>query len=124
MNDTLLRLLLIVIAAITLISGLAQLVAGPTVLGMIASPNALASHLFCTVGMFMAITGAMFLQTLLSRSHERAVPLWIMVQKFAAAILVGWGFAKGLFTALSLPVAAFDAITGVLTLIFWRRTKP
>lgn len=124
MNDALIRLLLIVIAAVTVLSGLAQLFAPDFVLSIVArEPNALGAHLFATVGMFMAITGAMFLQSLFARSAESAIPLWIGVQKIAAAILVGWAVASGLFTPLATGVAAFDAVTGVIAFIFWRRLR-
>jgi hypothetical protein len=121
-NDALLRLVLLIIAAITFLSGLTQVVAGSFVLSVLA-PDAgpAAAHMFQTVGMFMVITGAMFVQSLWTRSEEPAIPLWIAVQKFAAAILVTWGWLKGVLVPVVLVVAAFDAITGVLALTFWRR---
>lgn len=122
MNDALLRLTLLGIAAITAVSGLTQIVAGPRVLAIIApGAGADAAHLFGTVGMFMVITGAMFAQSLWRRSSEPAIPLWIAVQKLAAAVLVTWGWSKGLFAPVALGVAAFDALTGVLALVFWKR---
>ena len=122
MNDAFLRLLLILIAAITVVSGLVQLVAPDFVLGMIgASLRPPAPHLFATIGMFMLITGAMFLQTLLTRSSERAVPLWIGVQKVAACALVGLGVARGLFGMMALGVAGFDLISGLLAFLFLMR---
>ncbi|MCE8422108.1 hypothetical protein LZ190_26260, partial [Rhodovulum sulfidophilum] len=82
MNDAFLRLCLIAIAAITVISGAAQMIAGQTVMAIIAtSATPTEVHLFATIGMFMVITGAMFLQSLLTRSPESAIPLWIAVQK-------------------------------------------
>lgn len=122
MNDGLIRLLLIAIAAITVVTGLAQLVAPERLLALVArDPNALGSHLFATVGMFMVITGAMFLQCLLKRSTERAVPFWICVQKAAAAVLVVWAITRGLFVPLAAAVAAFDAATAILAFVFWNR---
>lgn len=122
MNDALLRLVLILIAAITVLSGLTQLLAPDLVLSMIApQANAATAHVFATVGMFMVITGAMFVQSLVTRSDEPAIPLWIAVQKFAAAILVTWGWMKGLFLPIALGVAVFDAVTGFLAMVFWRR---
>lgn len=122
MNDALIRLLLILIAAITVVSGIAQLVAPQLVLAVIgASRAAPAPHLFATIGMFMAVTGALFLQTLVTRSSERAVPLWIGVQKLAAAALVGLGTARGLFAPLALGVAGFDLASGLLALLFLAR---
>jgi hypothetical protein len=122
MNDALLRLCLILIAAITIISGATQLIAGAKVLSFIApASTASAVHLFGTIGMFMVITGAMFLQSLLTRSTEGAISLWIAVQKCAAAVLVFMGWSNGVFLWPALGVAVFDAISGALALIFWMR---
>jgi hypothetical protein len=124
MNDALVRLALILIAAVTVVSGLSQILAGKLVLGIIASgAEPAAVHLFATVGMFMAITGAMFLQSLLTRSGEPAIPLWIAVQKLAAAVLVTIAVINGYFLWLALGVAVFDAASGVLALIFWQRLR-
>lgn len=122
MNDTLIRLLLILIAVATVVSGLTQMVAPGFVLGVIgADASAPSQHLFRTVGMFMLITGAMFFQALMSQSREPSIPLWIGIQKLAAAALVGWGVYAGLFGALALGVAGFDLITGILALLFLSR---
>ena len=122
MNDALIRLLLIAIAGITVLSGASQLVAPGLILGIIAtSANAAEAHLFATVGMFMVITGALFLQSLLNHSRERTIPFWIGVQKLAAAVLVGLGWSSGLFAPIALGVAGFDAVSGALCFVFWRR---
>ena len=122
MNDALLRVILILISLITCMSGLAQLFAGEFVLSQISATQTPSEiHLFQTVGMFMVITGAMFLQSLWSRSNELAIPLWIAVQKFAAAILVFIAWHKGFFVAMALGVAVFDGVTGLLAFIFWQR---
>jgi hypothetical protein len=121
-NDALIRLLLILIAAVTVVTGLTQLIAPAWVLGFIATaPDALGLHFFATVGMFMVITGAMFLQSLLRRSSESAISLWIGVQKIAAAVLVSWAVVRGLLAPLAYAVAAFDAVSGVIAFIFWKR---
>ncbi|KQU08050.1 hypothetical protein [Rhizobium sp. Leaf453] len=125
MNDALLRLVLLAIAAITVLSGVTQMAAGGFVLSIIATDaRPPVVHMFMTIGMFMVITGAMFLQSLWRRSEEPAIPLWIAVQKLAAAVLVTMGWMKGIFAPLALGVAAFDALTGLLALIFWRRLGP
>ena len=122
MNDAVIRLLLILIAATTAITGLAQLVAPAWVLAFIApAPESLGVHFFATVGMFMVITGGMFLQSLLRRSTEPAIPFWIGMQKAAAAVLVAWAILRGLLAPLAYAVAAFDAITAVIAFLFWYR---
>jgi len=122
MNDALLRLILIIIAAITVLSGAMQLIAGQFVLNIIAtSATGSEVHLFQTVGMFMVITGAMFLQSLVSRTDAPAISLWIAIQKVAAAVLVLIAYLKGYFIWLSLGVAVFDGVTGLLAFMFWKR---
>ena len=124
MSGALIRLVLIVIAAITAVSGAAQLLAPAAVLRVIAtSEEPFAAQLFATVGMFMFITGSMFLQSLWTNSQERAIPLWIGVQKLAAAGLVYLGWSSGFFVTISLGIVGFDAATGVLCFMFWRRLK-
>lgn len=122
MNDALIRLALILMAAITVVSGAAQMLAPQRVLSIIA-PTVAGSeaHLFRTIGMFMVITGAMFGQSLIQRTDAPAISLWIGVQKLAAALLVLMGWTKGYFVWLALLVAGFDLASGALALLFWRR---
>ena len=122
MNDALLRLVLIAIAAITVLSGAAQLIVPTVTLSFIAKPaEPLSPQLFATVGMFMVITGALFFESLWNRSGEGAIPFWIGVQKLAAAALVTFGWTKGVLVGLAVGVAAFDFVSGVLCFVFWRR---
>lgn len=122
MNDALIRLLLILIAAVTVVTGLMQLAVPGLVLAFIApNPGALGLHFFATVGMFMVITGATFLQSLLTHSTEPAIPFWIGVQKIAAAVLVTWAILRGLLAPLTYAVAAFDAVSGAIAFVFWKR---
>ena len=121
MNDALLRLLLLCVAAITAVSGLVQWVIPASVLGLFTASEPLSAHLFRTVGMFMLITGAMFAQSLWHRSTEPAIPLWIGAQKLFAAWLVTQAVIVGLFAPLALGVAGFDLLSGILALVFWYR---
>ena len=104
---------------ITVVTGVTQLAAPAWVLAFIATaPGALGLHFFATVGMFMVITGAMFLQSLLARSAEPAIPFWIGMQKIAAAVLVSWAVMRSLLAPLAYAVALFDAVSGVIAFIF------
>ena len=122
MIDFALRVVLGIIAAITVLSGLLLLVASDWTLHLIATDQtALTAHFFATVGMFMVITGALFLQSLLAHSNEPAIPFWIVVQKAASAVLMAWAVLRGLLFPLAYLVAAFDAVTAMLVFVFWRR---
>lgn len=122
MNDALLRLTLIAIAAITCLSGAAQLLMPERILAVIAPvATGAEAHFFRTIGMFMLITGAMFGQSLVQRTDAPAISLWIAVQKLLAALLVFMGWIGGHFLWLALGVAAFDLASGVLALMFWQR---
>jgi hypothetical protein len=124
MNDALLRLLLILIAAVTVLSGLTQVVAPGSVLAFLTpSSDDLHRQLFATVGMFMFVTGALFLQSLWTRMPGGALPFWIGVQKLLAAIFVARGVYAGLFMPVSISVATFDALSAALCFIFAVRTK-
>lgn len=121
-NDGLLRLAVIAISFITIVSGLAQMIAPAFVLEIVgAETSPPAQHLFRTLGMFMAITGGLFLQSLLGHSQERSIPFWIGVQKLAAAALVSWGVYSGIFGTLALGVAGFDLLSGILAWVFMSR---
>ena len=122
MNDALIRLILIAISIITILSGLTQMVVPQFVLGIIKADTSMSSqHFFLTIGMFMAVVGSLFLQTLLKRSEELSIPIWMGTQKIAAGILVGWGVVKGVFGFLALGVALFDFLSGILIFIFMLR---
>lgn len=124
MNDSLLRLALLIIGAVTVVSGLGQLLAPGFVLTIIGGDTApAAAQGFATVGMFMVVTGAMLMQDLWRRSGQPTVPFWIGVQKVAAAALVGMGVSRGLFAPLALGVAAFDLVSGGLAFVFVARIR-
>lgn len=122
MNDALIRLVLIVVSAITVLTGFIQCVAPSAILGLISNDaGAVSSHLFATVGMFMVVTGALFFKTLWARSPERAVPFWIGVQKAAAAVFVLIGVHNGVFVPLAFAFAVFDGATAALVFLFLYR---
>lgn len=124
MNDALIRLVLIVVSAITVLTGFIQCVAPSAILGLISNDTGVvSSHLFATVGMFMVVTGALFFKTLWARSPERAVPFWIGLQKAAAAVFVLIGVHNGVFVplAFAFAFAVFDGATAALVFLFLYR---
>jgi hypothetical protein len=124
-GDDILRLTLVVIGALTVVSGAVQLVAPGFVLGLLsAETSATAEHLFATVGMFMVVVGGLLVHALLSSTLPAYVLLWAGAQKFGAFALVGAGVLRDVFAPLALLVALFDLATaGVCVAMWWRETR-
>lgn len=119
-----LRLLLLLIAVITIISGLTQLFAPGMVLRIVgAEVNATTCHLFAIVGMFMFLFGGLFIHATYSERENEAAILWCSLQKLGASIAVFIGIAKGLFAPIAAAVAGFDLLSGILILYYLRLMK-
>jgi hypothetical protein len=119
-----LRLVLLAIAAITVASGLTQIVAPGFVLDRLSVENTEATRqLFATVGMFMVLFGGMLIHALLDRAEHPIVVFWAALQKVGASAAVGIGVARGVFSGVALLVAGFDLLSGALGLAFWRRIR-
>lgn len=118
-----LRLVLIAISVITIASGLGQVVLPGFVLDLLAAQSTpTTQHFFAIVGMFMFIFGALLLQALRGSGPAPDVVLvWAAVQKLGAAVAVGVGVGRTIFSALALLVAGFDLVSGVL--ILWYRSR-
>ena len=113
-------LLLKLIAAITVLSGLGQLVMPGFVLKLIgADVTTTSSHFFGIVGMFMALFGGLLLQALYASTPKPIPVFWCGLQKFGATVMVALGVARGVFSWLALSVAAFDLFSAVLIFVYW-----
>ena len=121
---TLVRRLLLLIAAVSVASGAVQLVAPRLVLRLIGgdtSPSA--AHFFGIVGMFMVLFGGLLWQALRA-PRPMPVPLfWAGLQKLGASAAVGLGVSRGLFSALALGVAGFDLLSAALALWYWNAVR-
>lgn len=116
--------ILAAIAAITVVTGLTQVVASGFVLSMMkAEITPSTRHFFAIVGMFMVLFGGMLLQALLDKADHPIAVFWAGLQKFGASIAVGMGVVHGLFSPLGLLVAGFDLLSGVLILVYWRNVR-
>jgi len=112
------------ISAVTVLSGLGQLVVPGTVLDLLgAESTPTARHFFAIVGMFMAVVGGVTLQALLTEPTPSYVVLWCAVQKFGAFVAVAVGVARDLFGSIALVVAVFDLLTAVLAAALWTRLR-
>jgi hypothetical protein len=119
-----LRLVMAAIAAITVVTGLAQILVPGFILGLLSAESTdTTRHLFATVGMFMVLFGGLFLQALLDRGEHPMVVLWASLQKVGASAAVAIGVAGGVFAGVALLVAGFDLLSGVLGLTLWNRVR-
>lgn len=125
MNPTdLLRKVLLAIAAVTILSGLVQMVRPSLVLGLIgAEATPAGAHSFGIVGMFMILFGGLLWEGLGPRGPLPAALRWAGLQKLGAAAAVTLGVARGLFGALALGVAVFDLLSGVLIFVYLLRAR-
>ncbi len=108
------------IAAITVLSGLLQMVRPQWVLALVGGDIAPASnHFFAIVGMFMVLFGAMLWQALAAERPQPIPVFWCGLQKLGATAAVGLGVSRDLFSWLALGVAGFDLFSGILILLYW-----
>ena len=103
------------IAVITIFTGASQMVIPKLLLPLLGvEPSEAAAQLFATVGMFMVLFGAAVLHALQRHESAQVVLLWSGWQKIGAAILVSWGVNTGVFAQMTLWVAGFDFVSGLL----------
>lgn len=115
---------ILIISVSTIISGLLQIVAPAFVLRFIGAQVSLPmSHLFGTIGLFMAIFGGMMIQALYSSSGNPAAILWSAFQKFGASLAVVAGILHGVFSLVAGSVAAFDLVSGILFIYYYKLRK-
>lgn len=124
MSDSALRRAMIAIAALTVATGAAQVLAPRRVLSPLAAQDdATTGHLFGTVGMFMVVVGGGLLDTLVRPAHNPGVVFFAGLQKIGASIAVALGVRRRIFSSPSLLVAGFDLLSGVLAFAYWRRLR-
>lgn len=118
------RLLVILISAVTVFSGILQVVRPEFVLGVIgAETTDTAAHFFAIIGMFMALFGAMMLHAVYSSYPNQAAILYASLQKLGAALAVGLGVISGIFSFMAIGVAVFDLFSGLLFLYYLQSQK-
>jgi hypothetical protein len=110
------------IAIITVLTGATQMVFPQWMLLILkVAPTAAAAQLFATVGMFMVLFGGAVLHAQSRHEALKVVLFWSGLQKLGAAVLVGWGVQRSVFSPLALLVAGFDFASGLLFLDLRRR---
>jgi len=115
---------LVIIAGLTIFSGLFQIFAPGYELRLLASEvTPTTEHFFGTIGMFMVLFGGAFLNALLSSVDQPLIILWGSLQKFGASAAVGLGVLHHIFSPLALLVASFDLGSGILGIWYWRNLR-
>jgi uncharacterized protein YjeT (DUF2065 family) len=111
---------------VTLVSGLAQMVAPSVVLAALRGEvTATSAHLFRIVGMLMALFGGLLLQSYKRPAAEGRMPvLYCGWQKTGAVAAVTWAVSSGLFSPIALCVAGFDFISAIALFAFARSLRP
>ena len=116
--------LLLIIAAMTALTGGVQMVAPAFILNFLSADTSITSrHFFSIVGMFMVLFGGATLHALLSFKHHPVVILWSSFQKFGASMVVALGVQRGVFASVALIVAVVDFFSGVLAIWYWKRIR-
>jgi hypothetical protein len=119
-----LYVLLILIAAMTALTGAIQIVAPAFILRLLsAEVTPTSNHFFAIVGMFMVLFGGATLNALLSFVHHPIVIFWSALQKLGASIAVGLGVQHNVFASIALIVAVIDLLSGLLLLWYWKRIR-
>lgn len=112
------------VAALTVASGLLQVVAPRLVLRRLArDPDRLSTHFFGTVGMFMTVSGGTLHRALHLPEPDGRLLTWSVAQKLGAAGAVVIGVRRRLLSPLALAVAAFDLASGMLCLVYRLRLR-
>jgi|SRR5579872_5378068 len=112
------------IAAITVVSGLVQMLVPRFVLRMIGGEiTAASAHFFGIVGMFMLLFGGALLHEVLSTPAQPIVALWAALQKFGAVAAVILGVCKGIFSPLALLISGFDLVSAFIIFAYWSRIR-
>ena len=107
------------IAALTVVSGIVQIIWPAVILSFISGPQTAASlHFFGLVGMFMALFGGALLNALFAQGDNKVVVIWAGLQKFGAVAGVGIGVWHGVFSALALLVAGFDFLSALVIFLY------
>ena len=120
--DITLRRLVLAVAALTALSGAFQMVLPDIVLRLIGGTSTPSTrHFFGLVGMFMLIVGAALWVAV--RDGSTGVVLVLAAQKAGAVGGVVIGVADAIFGPLALLVAGFDALSCLLILWYWQRSR-
>lgn len=112
--------IILAIAVITMLSGIAQSVAPRAVLSMMqvtVSPETV--YLFIVVSLLTSLFGAALLHALLSRQRQAVIIFWASVQKVLGAAAVFIAALNGIIARSALLAAGYDFLAGIFIFGYW-----
>jgi hypothetical protein len=116
--------LVVIIAILTVATGLTQIATPGLVLNMMSAESTPTSrYFFSLVGMFMALFGGALLHAMFATVEQPVVVFWAGLQKIGAVLGVGIGVLHAIFSPIALLVAAFDLLSCIIILIYWRKMR-
>jgi len=115
-----LRVIILIIAVLTVISGLTQMIVPSFVLKTVGGEiTQVTKHEFGIIGMFMFLFGGLMLHALYSATTSSAVVLWCGLQKLGASIAVFLAIWKSLFAPIAALVAGFDLLSAIIFFYYY-----
>lgn len=115
---------LLLVAAITLLSAMAQFFApGPALAFMGLGADAAAIYLFRLLSLLVVLFGGALFYTVLTSRLEFTVLLLVGLQKLSSAAAMLFGVTSGLLVSQVLFVAGYDFAAGLYVLWFSRRGR-
>lgn len=108
------------IAVITILSGLAQIVAHRAVLSMLQvtiSPETV--YLFIVISLLTSLFGAALLHALLLRQRQTVIVFWASIQKVIGAAAVFGAALNGIIARSALLAAGYDFLAGIFIFGYW-----
>lgn len=110
----------IAVAVLTMLSGIAQIVASRTILPMMQATIAPETvYLFIIVSMLTSLFGAALLHGLLSRQRQTVVVFWASVQKVLGAAAVFVAALNDIIARSVLVAAGYDFLAGIFIFGYW-----
>ncbi len=114
----------IAIAIITIVSGLAQMLAPGIALSAMGIGDTPETRLlFTIVSLFTALFGAALLHAMLVSGNRAVIALWAGLQKVCGSSAVLIGVLQSLVAPTALLVAGYDFLAGLFVLWYWLRIR-
>ncbi len=115
---------MIVVATITIVSALFQIVLTEAALAFVGITSSdEATYLFRLASLLPGLFGGVLLHSRLAGREEPTVLLWASMQKLLVSGVVALGVLNKLLVGSALSVAGYDFVAGLFLLWYWSSVK-